>query len=394
MYRTIKDVDYKGKRVLVRVDYNVPLKEGRVKDNKRITASLPTIEYLLKEGASVVLMSHLGRPKGEYKEDLSMKPVAEELQKVLGREVKFIPDKNVVSEEVVSKVKELKPGEVALIENTRFVKGEEKNDEAFSKELSKLGEAYVNDAFGTSHRAHASNVGVSKYLPMALGFLVEKEVKNLDLVLKNPEKPYVAILGGAKVSDKINVIENLINIVDKIVIVGAMAFTFLKAEGVSVGKSLVEDDKIDFAKELLQKAKAKNVEIILPIDFVVADEVSEDAEASVVKEIPADKMGLDIGPETVALIKEKLTGVKTVVWNGPCGVFEIEKFAKGTFEVAHILAEIDAIKIVGGGDSASAIKKSGYEDKFTHISTGGGASLEYLEGKVLPGIAPATLEDK
>lgn len=394
MYRTIKDVDYKGKRVLVRVDYNVPLKEGHVKDNKRITASLPTIEYLLKEGASVVLMSHLGRPKGEYKEDLSMKPVAEELQKVLGREVKFIPDKNVVSEEVISKVRELKPGEVALIENTRFVKGEEKNDEAFAKELAKLGEAYVNDAFGTSHRAHASNVGVSKYLPMALGFLVEKEVKNLDLVLKNPEKPYVAILGGAKVSDKINVIENLINIVDKIVIVGAMAFTFLKAEGVSVGKSLVEDDKINFAKELLQKAKAKNVEIILPIDFVVADEVSEDAKAETVKEIPADKMGLDIGPETVALIKEKLTGVKTVVWNGPCGVFEIDKFAKGTFEVAHILAEIDAIKIVGGGDSASAIKKSGYEDKFTHISTGGGASLEYLEGKVLPGIAPATLEDK
>lgn len=394
MYRTIKDVDYKGKRVLVRVDYNVPLKEGHVKDNKRITASLPTIEYLLKEGASVVLMSHLGRPKGEYKEDLSMKPVAEELQKVLGREVKFIPDKNVVSEEVISKARELKPGEVALIENTRFVKGEEKNGEAFAKELAKLGEAYVNDAFGTSHRAHASNVGVSKYLPMALGFLVEKEVKNLDLVLKNPEKPYVAILGGAKVSDKINVIENLINIVDKIVIVGAMAFTFLKAEGVSVGKSLVEDDKIDFAKELLQKAKAKNVEIILPIDFVVADEVSEDAEAETVKEIPTDKMGLDIGPETVALIKEKLTGVKTVVWNGPCGVFEIDKFAKGTFEVAHILAEIDAIKIVGGGDSASAIKKSGYEDKFTHISTGGGASLEYLEGKVLPGIAPATLEDK
>ena len=394
MYRTIKDVDYNGKRVLVRVDYNVPLKDGHVKDNKRITASLPTIEYLLKEGASVVLMSHLGRPKGEYKEDLSMKPVAEDLQKVLGKEVKFIPDKNVVSEEVVSKVRELKPGEVALIENTRFVKGEEKNDEAFAKELAKLGEAYVNDAFGTSHRAHASNVGVSKYLPMALGFLVEKEVKNLDLVLKNPEKPYVAILGGAKVSDKINVIENLINIVDKIVIVGAMAFTFLKAEGVSVGKSLVEDDKIDFAKELLQKAKSKNVEIILPIDFVVADEVSEDAEAETVKEIPADKMGLDIGPETVALIKEKLTGVKTVVWNGPCGVFEIDKFAKGTFEVAHILAEIDAIKIVGGGDSASAIKKSGYEDKFTHISTGGGASLEYLEGKVLPGIAPATLEDK
>lgn len=340
MYRTIKDVDYRGKRVLVRVDYNVPLKEGRVKDNKRITASLPTIEYLLKEGASVVLMSHLGRPKGEYKEDLSMKPVAEELQKVLGREVKFIPDKNVVSEEVVSKVKELKPGEVALIENTRFVKGEEKNDAAFAKELAKLGEAYVNDAFGTSHRAHASNVGVSKYLPMALGFLVEKEVKNLDLVLKNPEKPYVAILGGAKVSDKINVIENLINIVDKIIIVGAMAFTFLKAEGVSVGKSLVEDDKIDFAKELLQKAKSKNVEIILPIDFVVADEVSEDAKAETVKEIPADKMGLDIGPETIALIKEKLTGVKTVVWNGPCGVFEIDKFAKGTFEVeigrAHV----------------------------------------------------------
>lgn len=394
MYRIIKDVDYSGKRVLVRVDYNVPLKDGHVKDNKRITASLPTIEYLLKEGASVVLMSHLGRPKGEYKEDLSMKPVAEELQKVLGKEVKFIPDKSVVSEEVVSKVKELKPGEVALIENTRFVKGEEKNDEAFAKELAKLGEAYVNDAFGTSHRGHASNVGVSKYLPMALGFLVEKEVKNLDLVLKNPEKPYVAILGGAKVSDKINVIENLINIVDKIIIVGAMAFTFLKAEGVSVGKSLVEDDKIDFAKELLQKAKAKNVEIILPIDFVVADEVSEDAEAEIVKEIPADKMGLDIGPETVALIKEKLKGVKTVVWNGPCGVFEIDKFAKGTFEVAHILAEIDAVKIVGGGDSASAIKKSGYEDKFTHISTGGGASLEYLEGKVLPGILPATLEDK
>ena len=363
MYRTIKDVDYSGKRVLVRVDYNVPLKDGHVKDNKRITASLPTIEYLLKEGASVVLMSHLGRPKGEYKEDLSMKPVAEELQKVLGKEVKFIPDKNVVSEEVVSKVIELKPGEVALIENTRFVKGEEKNDEVFAKELAKLGEAYVNDAFGTSHRAHASNVGVSKHLPMALGFLVEKEVKNLDLVLKNPEKPYVAILGGAKVSDKINVIENLINIVDKIIIVGAMAFTFLKAEGVSVGKSLVEDDKIDFAKELLQKAKSKNVEIILPIDFVVADEVSEDAEAETVKEIPADKMGLDIGPETVALIKEKLTGVKTVVWNGPMGVFEFAKFAVGTQAVAKAVADSGAVSIIGGGDSACLLYTSDAADE-------------------------------
>lgn len=393
MYRSIENVDYKDKTVLVRVDFNVPIKDGKVTDNKRIVAALPTIKYLLKTCKNVVLMSHLGRPKGQYNKEFSLQAVAYELQKHIDNKVVFLPDENVVSDKVIEGVKNLKKGEVALIENTRFVKGEEKNDQEFAKKLASLGDAFVNDAYGTSHRAHASNVGVSKFLDMALGYLVEKEVKSMDMVLKNPKRPFYAILGGAKVSDKIGVIENLLGKVDGIIIVGAMAFTFLKALGKPVGKSLVEEDKLDLAKDILKRAKEKSVEVILPVDFVVASEFSELGEVKEVKEIPDGFMGLDIGRESLRLIEDKLKDAKSVIWNGPCGVFEMEKFSKGTFELARILANLDAITIVGGGDSASAVKKSGYEDKFTHVSTGGGASLEYLEGKILPGIEPAMIGD-
>ncbi len=392
--KTLKDFNYSGKRVLVRCDFNVPIKDGIIGDDKRIVESLPTIKFLMDQGARVILMSHLGRPKGEAKPEFSLEPVAKRLEELLGKEVKFIDDDEVVSEKTKSAVMELGDGEVALLQNTRFVSGEEKNDEAFSKKLSELGELYVNDAFGTSHRGHASNVGLASNLPSAVGYLVEKEISIMGKAIENPERPFVAILGGAKVSDKIGVIENLLDLVDKIVIVGAMANTFSKAKGYEMGTSLVEDDKLELAKELMEKAKNKNVELVLPVDEFIASEIEEDAETEIVsvEEMPEDKMALDIGPKTIELIKKALEGAKTVVWNGPAGVFELDKFATGTFEIAKILADSDAITIIGGGDSAAAVEKAGLSEKITHVSTGGGASLELLEGKVLPGIN--CIEDK
>lgn len=389
--KVITDLEVRSKRVIVRVDFNVPMsktEEGKITDNARIVAALPTIKYLIENNARIILLSHLGRPKGEAKKEFSLAPVAKELSKLLNKDVKFLQSNLVVDDNVKDEVLKLKDGEVALLENTRFRNEETKNIDDFSKELAELGELYINDAFGTSHRAHCSNVGLCKFLPSAVGFLVEKEISIMGKALSNPERPFVAILGGAKVSDKITVIENLIEKVDSIIIGGGMAFTFLKSLGYSVGKSLLEEDKIDLAKELIEKAKSKNVKILLPIDVVVSMEFSNDSEFKTVNidSIEDDYMGLDIGEKTVKLFSDEISNAKTVVWNGPMGVFEMSNFAKGTFEIAKAIAETDAISIIGGGDSASAAEKSGYKDKITHISTGGGASLEFLEGKILPGI--------
>lgn len=389
--KVITDLEVRSKRVIVRVDFNVPMsktEEGKITDNARIVAALPTIKYLIENNAKVILLSHLGRPKGEAKKEFSLAPVAKELSKLLNKDVKFLQSNLVVDDNVKDEVLKLKDGEVALLENTRFRNEETKNIDDFSKELAELGELYINDAFGTSHRAHCSNVGLCKFLPSAVGFLVEKEISIMGKALSNPERPFVAILGGAKVSDKITVIENLIEKVDSIIIGGGMAFTFLKSLGYSVGKSLLEDDKVDFAKELIEKAKSKNVKILLPIDVVVSKEFSNDSEFKTVNidSIGDDYMGLDIGEKTVKLFSDEINNAKTVVWNGPMGVFEMSNFAKGTFKIAKAIAESEAISIIGGGDSASAAEKSGYKDKITHISTGGGASLEFLEGKILPGI--------
>ncbi|NLY19941.1 MAG: phosphoglycerate kinase [Tissierellia bacterium] len=389
MKKTIKDYNYEGKKVIVRCDFNVPLKNGEITDDNRIVAALPTIKYLIEQNAVVILMSHLGRPKGQPNEEYTLFPVAKRLSKLLNDNVHFLKDDRVASDEVKAEIDKAKPGTVFLLENTRFRPEEEKNGEEFAKELASLADYYVNDAFGTSHRAHASNVGVSKLLPSALGFLVQKEVEIMGKAIENPERPFVAILGGAKVSDKIGVINNLLDIVDKIVIVGAMANTFLKAQGKSVGKSLVEDDKLELANELLASAKAKNVKLILPMDVVVATEISDDAEFKTVSvdDISDDVMALDIGEKSIKEIQSEIADAKTVVWNGPAGVFEIDNFNKGTFAIAESLSKLDAITIVGGGDSAAAIEKAGLKDAITHVSTGGGASLELLEGKVLPGIA-------
>lgn len=389
--KVITDLEVRSKRVIVRVDFNVPMsktEEGKITDNARIVAALPTIKYLIENNARIILLSHLGRPKGEAKKEFSLAPVAKELSKLLNKDVKFLQSNLVVDDNVKDEVLKLKDGEVALLENTRFRNEETKNIDDFSKELAELGELYINDAFGTSHRAHCSNVGLCKFLPSAVGFLVEKEISIMGKALSNPERPFVAILGGAKVSDKITVIENLIEKVDSIIIGGGMAFTFLKSLGYSVGKSLLEDDKVDFAKELIEKAKSKNVKILLPIDVVVSKEFSNDSEFKIVNidSIGDDYMGLDIGEKTVKLFSDEINNAKTVVWNGPMGVFEMSNFAKGTFEIAKAIAESEAISIIGGGDSASAAEKSGYKDKITHISTGGGASLEFLEGKILLGI--------
>jgi len=395
MKKTIKDIDVAGKKVLVRVDFNVPMDGEKITDTTRIEASLPTINYLLENGASVVLMSHLGRPKGEYKEELSLGPVAKKLSELLKKDVKFVASKVVVDDEVKSEIKDLKPGEVALLENTRFVKGEEKLDENFAKDLSSLAEIYVNDAFGTSHRAHASNVGVAKYLPSAMGFLLEKEVEYLEGAVQNPDRPFVAILGGKKVSDKIHVIDNLVEKVDVLIVVGGMAYTFFKSMGLEIGDSIVEDDKLDLARELMAKAIEENVDFVLPDDVVMAKELKAGVETKIADRDKMEEgyMGLDIGPKTIETIRGKLESARCVVWNGPCGVFEIPEFANGTFEVAKILSELEgATTIIGGGDSVAAIEKAGLKDKMTHISTGGGASLELLEGKVLPGID--CIEDK
>lgn len=389
--KVVTDLDVKSKKVLVRVDFNVPMSKteiGKILDNKRIVAAIPTIKYLIENKAKVILLSHLGRPKGEAKKEFSLEPISKELSNLIKKEVKFIKSNIVVDENVKKEIENLKDGQIALLENTRFRKEETKNIDEFSKELASLGELYVNDAFGTSHRAHCSNVGICKYLPSALGFLVKKEVDIMSNALANPKRPFVAILGGAKVSDKIMVIENLIKKVDSILIGGAMAFTFLKAQGKNVGKSLVEEDKLDISLKILENAKKNNVKIILPVDVVVSKEFSNDSKFFTVDvdKIEDDYIGLDIGNKTVELFSKKIKDANTVVWNGPMGVFEMSNFSKGTFEIAKALAETSATTIVGGGDSSSAIEKSGYKDKITHISTGGGASLEFLEGKVLPAI--------
>lgn len=390
--RTIKELDVKGKKVLVRVDFNVPLsKEDRSKiaDDSRIKAALPTIDYLLDNEAKVILISHLGRPGGEANAELSLKPVANWLADHYGDKFQFLPSDEVVNDEVTEKVNNLKDGQLALLENTRYVAGETKNDETFAQKLASLADLYVNDAFGTSHRAHASNVGVASILPSAVGFLIEKEIDVMGKALENPEHPFISILGGAKVSDKIGVIENLIDKVDTILIGGGMAYTFLKAQGKEIGKSLLEEDKMDLSLELLDRAKENGVEILLPEDVVIADDIAPGVETQIVDidSIPADKEALDIGPKTAKKYAEKIKAAKTVVWNGPMGVFEIKEFSNGTLTIANALAEADATTIVGGGDSALAIEMADLKDKITHVSTGGGASLEFLEGKDLPGIS-------
>lgn len=389
--KTVKDLNVEGKKVLVRVDFNVPLSKDEnhtISDDTRIKAALPTIDYLLENNAKVILMSHLGRPKGEANPEFSLKPVAEWLENHYGEKFHFLPSDVVVDEKVKEEVEKLENGNLALLENTRYVKGETKNDPEFAKELSSLADLFVNDAFGTSHRAHASNVGVANNLESAVGFLIQKEIEIMGKALENPEKPFVSILGGAKVSDKIGVIENLISKVDYILIGGGMAYTFLKAQGKEIGKSLLEEDKMDLSLELIKKAEANNVKILLPKDVVIADEIKEDAETKIVDidNIPTDKEALDIGPKTAKEYADIIKKAKTVVWNGPMGVFEVKVFANGTNEVAKALADSSATTIVGGGDSALAIEEAGYKDKITHVSTGGGASLEFLEGKTLPGI--------
>ncbi|MCT4633179.1 MAG: phosphoglycerate kinase [Firmicutes bacterium] len=387
--KSIKDIDVKGKKVLVRCDFNVPLEDGRITDENRIIGALPTINYLIENGAKIILCSHMGKPKGEPKPELSLKPVADRIAELVDTKVTFAKDDNVVGENARREVEALKDGEIVILENTRYRKEETKNAEEFSKELSSLAEVFVNDAFGTAHRAHCSTVGVTEYLDTAVcGFLIEKELKFLGDAVENSQKPFVSILGGAKVSDKINVINNLIDKVDSLIIGGGMAYTFLKAQGFEIGKSLVESDKIDYAKEMLDKAEAKGVKILLPVDNITAAEFSKDADAVVTEDqnISADFMGLDIGPKTQKIYSDEIVNAKTVVWNGPMGVFEFEKFAAGTKNVAKALADSDAVTIIGGGDSAAAVNILGFGDKMTHISTGGGASLEFLEGKVLPGI--------
>ena len=386
--KTIEDIDVKGKRVLVRVDFNVPQDDkGNITDDKRIVAALPTIQYLINNKAKAILVSHLGRPKGGFDAKYSMKPVAERLSQLLGKEVIMAND--VIGEDAKAKAQALKEGEVMLLENVRFHKEEEKNDPAFAKELAGLAEIYVNDAFGTAHRAHASTAGVASYLPAVCGYLIKKEIEIMGKALANPERPFVAILGGAKVSDKIGVIENLIDKVDALIIGGGMAYTFFKAKGYNIGKSICEDDKLDLARSIMEKAEKKGVKIYLPVESVVAKEFKNDSEFKNVlsDNIPDGWMGMDIGPQTIDEFTKVIKNAKTVVWNGPMGVFEFPNFATGTREIARAVAESGAISIVGGGDSAAAIEQLGFADKITHISTGGGASLEFLEGKELPGIA-------
>lgn len=394
MKKTIKDIDVKGKRVVVRCDFNVPMQDGAITDDNRIVAALPTIKYLVENGAKIVLMSHMGRPKGEPKMEFTLAPVAKRLEELLGQPVKFISCPEVVNDEVKEAAAALADGEVMLLENVRFRKEETDNEAGFAKELASLGEIFVQDAFGTAHRAHASTTGIADYLPAVSGFLIEKEVKFLGSAVENPERPFVAIMGGAKVGDKIPVIENLLQKVDTLIIGGGMAYTFFKSMGLEIGKSILDVDNIELAGKLLEKAEAMGVKMLIPVDTVCAADFDNDAETLICDRdaIPADMEGLDIGPKTVELYKEALKDAKTIVWNGPMGVFEMPNFAKGTKAIAEILAESDAITIIGGGDSAAAAEQFGLADKMTHISTGGGASLEFLEGKVLPGIA--VIKDK
>ena len=385
--KTVKDIDLKGKKVLVRCDFNVPMDEQKnITDNTRIVAALPTIKYLLENNCAIILCSHLGRPKGEFKSEFSLKPVAKELSKLLDKEI--IMAKDVIGEDATSKAKNLKQGEIMLLENVRFHREETDNDAEFSKKLASMAEVYVNDAFGAAHRAHASTAGVAEYLPAVSGFLIEKELKFLGNAISNPERPFVAILGGAKVSDKIGVIDSLLEKVDTLMIGGGMAYTFFKAQGYGVGDSICELDKLDLATELMNKAKEKGVKLMLPVDTRIGKEFKPDTESKIVPwtEIPDGWEGFDIGTKTIEMFSEELKNAKTVVWNGPVGLFEFDQFAIGTSSIAKVLSEIDATTIIGGGDSAAAVKKAGLEDKMTHISTGRGASLEFLEGKKLPGI--------
>ena len=385
--KTVKDIDLKNKKVLVRCDFNVPMDEEKnITDNTRIVAALPTIKYLIEQNCKIILCSHLGRPKGEVNNKYSLEPVAKELSKLLGQEV--LMAKDVIGEDAKKLSENLQPKQVMLLENVRFHREETDNDENFAKDLASMAELYVNDAFGTAHRAHASTAGVAKFLPAVSGFLIEKEINFLGDTLQNPQRPFVAILGGAKVSDKIGVIDSLLEKVDTLIIGGGMAYTFFKAQGYEVGNSICEIDKLDLAREAMQKAKDKGVKLVLPVDTKVGKEFKPDTESKVVKctEIPADWEGFDIGTETIKLFAEEIKNAKTVIWNGPLGLFEFEQFAVGTNAIAQLLAQIDATTIIGGGDSAAAVEKAGLADKMTHISTGGGASLEFLEGKKLPGI--------
>ena len=396
--KSVDDISVKGKRVLCRCDFNVPLKEGKITDENRLVAALPTIKKLIADGGKVILCSHLGKPKGEPKPELSLAPVAKRLSELLGQPVVFAKDDTVVGENAKAAVEKMKDGDVVLLENTRYRAEETKNGEAFSKELASLADVFVNDAFGTAHRAHCSNVGVTQFIsgPAVVGYLMEKEIQFLGQAVENPVRPFVAILGGAKVSDKLNVISNLLEKCNTLIIGGGMAFTFVKAMGYEIGKSLVDDEKLSYCKEMLEKGKKLGCEILLPVDAVCAasfPDPIDDANLAVktvdISEIPADMLGLDIGPKSAELFANAVKSAKTVVWNGPMGVFENPVLAKGTIAVAKALAETEATTIIGGGDSAAAVNILGFGDKMTHISTGGGASLEFLEGKELPGVAAA-----
>ena len=391
--KTVKDIDLKGKKVFVRCDFNVPMDENQnITDNTRIVAALPTIKYLLEQNCKIILASHLGRPKGEVKPEFSLKPVAKELSKLLGKEVIMAND--VIGKDATTKASNLKEEEIMLLENVRFHREETDNDPEFAKKLASMAEIFVNDAFGTAHRAHASTTGIADYIPGVAGFLIEKELKFLGNAINNPERPFVAILGGAKVSDKIGVIDSLLDKVDTLMIGGGMAYTFFKAQGYNVGNSLCEVEKTGLALQAMEKAKEKGVKLLLPIDTKIGKEFKPDTESKTVAwtEIPDEWEGFDIGEKTIEIFKNELQNAKTVIWNGPLGLFEFEQFAIGTNEIAKTLAELDATTIIGGGDSAAAVTKAGLADKMTHISTGGGASLEFLEGKKLPGIE--CLQDK
>ena len=390
--KSVDDINVKGKKVLVRCDFNVPLIDGKITDENRLVAALPTIKKLIADGGKIILCSHLGKPKGEPKPELSLAPVAKRLSELLEQEVKFAADAEVVGENAKAAVEVMQDGDVVLLENTRYRIEETKNGEAFSKDLASLCDVFVNDAFGTAHRAHCSNVGVTQFVDTAVvGYLMQKEIDFLGNAVNNPERPFVAILGGAKVSSKISVIENLLDKVDTLIIGGGMSYTFSKAQGGSVGGSLLEADYCEYALNMLKKAEEKGVKLLLPVDTVIADDFSNDANSKVVKagEIPEGWQGLDIGPDTVKIFCDAVQDAKTVVWNGPMGCFEMPKFANGTEAVAKALADTEATTIIGGGDSAAAVNQLGYGDKMTHISTGGGASLEFLEGKELPGVAAA-----
>lgn len=386
--KTVKDLDVKGKKVIVRCDFNVPMKNQEITDDRRIKGALETINYLTDHGAKVILMSHLGRPDKKYDKEFSLLPIAKRLSELTGKEVKLAEDENVVGENAKALTSNMNDGDIVLLENVRFVKGETKNDLDFAKELASLADIFVNDAFGTAHRAHSSTAGIAQFLPSAMGFLIEKEVSIMGKALESPERPFIAILGGAKVSDKISVIENMMDKVDTLIIGGAMAYTFKKAQNIGVGTSRVEEDKVELAKQLLAKAEQKGIKLLLPVDHMVAKEFDETSESFVTdnQEIPEGYMGLDIGPKTIKLFEDEIKNAKTIIWNGPMGVFEMPKFAFGTKALAEIIASTNAVSIIGGGDSAAAVEQLGFADKMTHISTGGGASLEFLEGKILPGI--------